>query len=545
MKNHEVNKIIREFDGKFFSSLTPREKTVVALYHGSYDQKSYIFLEDSLDYVSSDALLVYGIVPPDASPGKILKRKYILFVEDSGVFQTPEELRKFYDEYCERFLPEGQVPDEFALKFDVFSHEEYKHYFSMLAEVCGSIQPFYTFRSAIVKGTSNDKLTDVNSLFSGVYDVVVYDEVLHNSLLSFFSNSSIKEEDFKEEFLRSIEDFANRISVSTHPPVVYASFFPTDVDEFNKVSLVLAYLNYRWGIAIYCDSSMQNYIINMLAKFYFPVEICTLYDKLAILKGYPNVCFLRKEFCEYMVYVPDEGRTVVGSISFLDRNVLTVDKNLLNMVIVEEYDSEWFEEELKALEAAMKFDVFLHVGNTVCADLEGLGRKVVFVDNLSVNFPGVVIPLDPMFVTFQSPIDLEVLSRAIPIVSCFFHKIGERPSVENIFKERLGRIRQEGLIKIPQRLKTIPFVPELFKDGEAVVHYSLYNFLKDKYPFKDKNSKISKLCSYQNVVFRNQLVHELMETVSLNVLRGLPYLTVWGTDLSSLSIDETMFKTKL
>jgi hypothetical protein len=188
--------------------------------------------------------------------------------------------------------------------------------------------------------------------------------------------------------------------------------------------------------------------------------------------------------------------------------------------------------------------VFLHVGNTVVAEIDGVGKVVVFVEDVSVQFPGVIVPLDPIFDSFQGYVDMETLVQSIPLTGCRFPRVGKEDSVIEVFKRNLARIKKLGVADIPKSLRTIPFVPRLFKSGEAVVHYYMYNFLKDKYQFSGEPSRLSMLCSYQNVVFRNYLVKELIEIIPLDVLRRESYLTVWGTDLSGLSIDETMFRTR-
>ena len=544
MQTFEVDALIRTLDMSYVSELSYKDKVLIALYDDNYDQKRSITLDDELHYVSSDALSVYGIHCRTAI-SSFVNRKYILFIDNVSVFNDQDTLKAFYDTYCNDYLPINVIPDVYAFKFSINNYKDYIKYSDMLRTIDINICPLYTFPSLVESNASNLALSYVDSLFGDQYEIFQFNFSTLDQLLSFVKSSRVKEEEYKKSLINNIEALVFTLNSSDKKPLIHVSHKSSQVTDRNNFALILAYINYRWKIPIYCDVGLQNDIIQRLNSFYFPIDICTLYDTVCMLKDYLQVGLIRKEFCEYMIYIPDYDRQIIGRISYLNENkeIVSVSLDLMKLECADKYDDPEFYSSLLELEKAMNYKVFLHVGNTLYIDLPTIGWTTVYVSTYDADFLGFVVPLNKELSNpYSDRVNLSIIRQILPLSGCLFKGIDGEEDMFSLFKKRLDLLVRNKAVKRPDRVKVIPYVPKLFTDGEAVLHYYYYLSLKDKYLFTSDSDRILNLCSYQNVTFRDSLINKLLTHIPLEKLRRLDYLTVYGTNFAKLVITEDLFK---
>ena len=530
---------LTQIEIKYNKIVTGVPQVVLAAYSQNFDQKDIIRLEIIPSFVRESDLVKYGLWHVETVP-EFSVREYVFFVPNADVFESTEILAEYYDSFCETHLPPGTSPLLFALLFIPTSFEDYEHYFQMLQIINSKFNPLFTFNSMVIADAKNKARLSVEEEFGSNFSVIVYDEVLNTKLLGFVKNPSVKGELYKEYFLNSLDSFAKSLA-SDKKPMLYIAFSPQEAPDIRLFELGLAYLNYRHRIPILCNVALQNAVMEKISSFYFPFNIGTLCDTLELLRSFPHLGMIRRELYESVGFFPPDSRSVSAEVMYLvSGEVVTETVDLMSLLVHDRYDSDEFYSSVKQLERALQYEVFLHCGNTICVEKPGSGMITIFVKELFVKYTGYIIPLDLDFEPLRTTLSLDELSHVVPLPSCIF--TGNGSVLFQSFRQKLGLIAEREKLELPSPLQTLPKTPILFEGGEAVVHYHLHRCSQQKYIFKCKDKRMLLMCSYQNVVFRNNLIKQLMEHMYLSQLRLEHYLTIYGSNLTQFPISENLFK---
>lgn len=544
MKFKEIERKVEQLRSSMPMKLSQLHLTILACYANSYAQKEEIIIEDHIGGVDLEGFRNYGIISTEVTYGSsFYKRIYLLFIDDPASVENFEAFDAFSEEYSKKYLPEGVIPDTYAIKFEVNDFETVQHCMDIVKQKYPNIVQLYSF-SNLTKAARYKTMLDTNLESVGKsYNVfILTHEIFREEIVDFRLSSEFLDED-------SISLFYERLNRVAQTRLKGKTLIINDCPENDEVfstylALALAYFTFRYKIPVLVDALIQDTYTAALRLFYCSFDIYTAYDKIIYLQKYPKLCYSNRSILDYLVYIQPEDRKLIGKVEYLkDSKVIVNEVDLYSTKIYPSLEEPSYVPDLIALEKKSPSQRFFHMGNCLYMDIEGEKRLVHCVEFLP-EFRAIISSCDRTVPPFTKILQLNQLIHMFPCGALHYHRDERGNSLLHDFVRFLGQLANQGKIAPPNiRDGMNCYLPSYAESGLGPIVYELTRIRGDQFKFKNLDPALMNIYGYYNVKMRNEIVDSIIKIVPLYNLRKFgSYLTPYGAT-SSLLLKSDLFRT--